>query len=73
MDVSALEAKVCNVYTTFAPHFKGKRRCINGIIALLPVLWNALMRNGGVVYKTEKPSVCLSQRLLAGICLYRHV
>ena len=30
-------------YTTFTPHFKGKRRYISGIIAPLAVLRNALM------------------------------
>ena len=35
--------------TTFTPHFKGKRRCISGIIALLSVLKNALMRNRGCI------------------------
>ena len=37
------------VYTTFTPHFKGKRRYISGIIALLSVLRNALTRIGGSI------------------------
>ena len=40
-------------YTTFTPHFKGKRRCISGIIALLSVLRNALKRE--VVYTSYIP------------------
>ena len=39
------------IYTTFIPHFKGKRRCISGIIALLAVLRNAVTRIGGSIYK----------------------
>ena len=39
------------IYTTFTPHFKGKRRCISGIIALLAVLRNAVTRIGGSIYK----------------------
>ena len=36
------------IYATFTPHFKGKRRCISGIIALLR---NAVTRIGGSIYK----------------------
>ena len=44
------------LYTTFTPHFKGKRRCITGIIALLSVLRNALTRNGGgIIYTSYIP------------------
>ena len=40
------------IYTTFLPHFKGKKRCIKEIIALVyEVLRNALTRNGGSIYK----------------------
>ena len=39
------------IYTTFTPHFKGKRRCISGIIALLSALRNASTRNGDSIYK----------------------
>ena len=39
------------IYTTFTPHFKGKRRCISGIIALLAVPRNAVTRIGGSIYK----------------------
>ena len=38
------------IYATFTSHFKGKRRCISGIIALLSVLRNALTRIGGEGY-----------------------
>ena len=40
------------IYTTFIPHFKGKKRCIKGIIALVyEALRHVLMRNGGSIYK----------------------
>ena len=42
---------ISNIYTTFTPHFNGKRRCISGIIALLTVLRNAVTRIGGSIYK----------------------
>ena len=44
------------IYTTFTPHFKGKRGYISGIITLLSVLRNALMRNGGSIYKLIPPT-----------------
>ena len=42
---------IYKLYTTFTPHFKEKRMCISGIIALLSVLRNALTRNGDSIYK----------------------
>ena len=50
------------IYTTFTPHFKGRRRCISDIIALLSVLRNVLTRIGGSIYKLY-PSYCLKSEV----------
>ena len=53
--VYTLDQSITLTYITFTPHFKGKRRCISGIIALLSVLRNALTRNGDSTYSYIPP------------------
>ena len=50
------------IYTTFTPHFKGKRRYINDIQHCHSLLWNAIMRNGGSIYKiysSQEGYICI--------------